>query len=215
MNEGTVARATSALVVIDLQNDFCHPKGVVAGRGDDTGRVPAVMPTVHRLMAAARRQGVQVVLIRTEHSEPTDSPAWRNRPSVLRASAAGLGFIPPCVKGSWGAEFFEIQPEPGDVVVTKYRYSAFLHTSLELQLRTLGLQRLYFCGTQTNVCVITNATDALQRDFRPVLVSDASVTVRKESHEAAMWEFADHVGPVMTADEVITEWQRSPSALSA
>lgn len=200
------ANAASALVVIDLQNDFCHPDGVVAGRGDSTAAVAGVMPSVHRLIEAARRDGVLVVFVRTEHAAATDSAGWLGRPSVLRAAAAGIGYVPPCAKGSWGAEFFEVSPGPDDMVVTKYRYSAFLHTSLELRLRTLGITRLYFCGTQTNVCVITNAIDALQRDFSPVLVADASVTVRRESHDGAVREFADHVGPVLTGSEAIARW---------
>jgi ureidoacrylate peracid hydrolase len=198
--------ATSALVVIDLQNDFCHPDGVVAGRGDSTSAVAGVMPNVHRLVEGARRAGVRVVFVRTEHAADTDSPAWASRPSVLRAAAAGIGYVPPCAKGTWGAEFFEVKPDPDDIVVTKFRYSAFLHTSFELRLRTLGVENVYFCGTQTNVCVITNAIDALQRNFRPVLVADASVTVRRESHNDAVREFADHVGPVLTTSEAIARW---------
>ena len=203
MSEGNTG---SALVVVDLQNDFCHPRGVVAGRGDSTSAVADVMPNVHRLVEAARLDGVLVVFVRTEHSAATDSPAWASRPSVLRAAAAGIGHVPPCAKGTWGAEFFEVRPGPDDVVVTKFRYSGFLHTSLELRLRTLGIEHLYFCGTQTNVCVTTNAIDALQRDFRPELVADASVTVRRESHDSAVREFADHVGPVLTTSEAIARW---------
>jgi len=97
-------------------------------------------------------------LRRTTHDESNDSVVWLNR------HAAGPGEVTTqgtCRTGSWGAEFYEVAAEPGETVITKHRYSAFVGTSLDLTLRTIGVESLLFTGVATDVCVESSLRDGL------------------------------------------------------
>jgi ureidoacrylate peracid hydrolase len=117
--EEKVAPGHAALVVIDMQNDFCHEEGAGARNGSDVGPVQAMVPRLNALIDAAREVGLPVIFVRTVHNEWTDSDVRRER---------HLGKIPNCVEGTWGTEWYGVEPRPGEPVVTKCRYSAFINT---------------------------------------------------------------------------------------
>ncbi len=89
----------AAVIVVDVQNDYCHPDGSLGAKGSDVSGVAAMMPFLHHLLASAREYNVPVIYIQTIHEDATDSEAWTTR-SNGRSSAV-------CRKGSWGAEFYE------------------------------------------------------------------------------------------------------------
>ena len=146
-----------ALVVVDMQNDFCHSQGALAGEGTDVRHIQDMAPRLRTLLAAARQTGIAIVHVRTHHSPWTNSPAWTRRK---------LGRVVRCFPGSWGADYYqgfepilgdEWSPETHEYVVTKHRYSGFWDTDMDLILRSHGIKSLIMTGEATNVCVETTA----------------------------------------------------------
>ena len=200
----SVAAERCAVVVVDMQNDFCHEDGATARLGQDVAQAQAIVPEIEALAAAARRHEVPVVFVRTAHSEWFDSPAWRSRG---RAGATlDVDRTPVVVEGSWGAELYGVVPHREDLVLVKRRYSAFAFTPLELALRAKRRDTVLLAGTRTNVCVEYTAVDALMRGFFPVLVRECVAAGGDERQAAALDEFVDHLGTVVSRSELEGAW---------
>ncbi len=183
---------SDALIVIDMQVDFCA-----------SGCEP-VAKVIMDLAAAGRRTGVPVIWVRTEHSEATDTAVWLSR----RQGGARRN----CRPGTPGIEFYGVRPEPGEPVITKHRYSAFIGTDLETRVRAMGVTQLICCGVHTNVCVESTVRDAFQRDIAAVAVADACRAADPAAHEAALRNIKAHFGRVLTSDEVMALWGASTVA---
>lgn len=193
-----------ALLVVDVQNDYCHSGGALARMGQDVSGADAMLPALVRVLGAAADRRVPRIFVRTEHSEWTDTPAWLSRGAAggrLRPTE-----FPVCRRGSWGADFYRVAPSDDDWVIVKHRYSAFAFTALELTLEALGRDTVLLSGTTTNVCVEATATDALTRGFRPVLVTDATSCSSADKQLASVAEFADHLGTTVTSDDLLAAW---------
>lgn len=185
--------AKTALVVVDVQNDFCDPDEFPAAAG--------MLPRLQALIAAARGARVRVAYTQTFHSEATDSPVWRTRFDTRPHRQH------TCRVGSAGADFHPaVLPQAGDLVVVKHRYSGFHGTSLELMLRAHGVETVVMTGIATNVCVETTARDAFQRDFHVVLASDATATGSQTMQAATEENIRRNFGLVATAAEVAEAW---------
>jgi ureidoacrylate peracid hydrolase len=200
-----------ALVVIDLQNDFCHPDGAASRVGQETGAVRAAMPDVHRLVALAREAAVPRFFVRTTHSDWFNSDGWLARGRGGNHLPADR--VPFVQEGSWGAEWYEVEPGPDDLVITKHRYSAFAYTPLELAFQGTRRRTAVLAGTQTNVCVEATATDAVTRGLHPILVQECVATGSSPAlHTAALRDFAQHLGNVVQLADVEAAW--SPQVLT-
>src|SRR3954466_10705534 len=140
----------AAVIVIDMQNDFCHPEGRAGRRGMDVSSSQAVAVRIKNLVQEARQAHVPVIFARFSLTMQT---IQKNAPQHMPAEDGSL----LCEEGTWGAEFYEILPQPGEAIVTKHRYSAFIHTDLELILRNKGIESLILTGTRTNICVESTA----------------------------------------------------------
>ena len=195
---------TSALVVVDVQNDFCHSDGAAAKMGLDISAVQEAVPKILELVGLARDAGVPRIYLRGEHSH------WFNTDVWLRRGAKGNSIDAPKVPiveaGSWGAEFFEVDPQPDELVVTKHRYSGFAYTPLELALQTLHTTNLVLCGTATNVCVEATARDAIMRGFYPVVVTDCVASGSADLHDAALKDMAEFLGAIVSLEDVQDAW---------
>jgi ureidoacrylate peracid hydrolase len=195
--------SSSALLVVDMQNDFCHPDGAFAKRGLDISLAQRMIPTLQGLIREARQAGVMVVIVRVVRGGDT---AW---PALERLSRHNFGpdFIPVFVDGTWGAELLDgFEPEAGDILVEKNRYGAFFGTNLDLMLRNRGITTLVLSGGATNVCVETTAREGFSLDYDIVLVEDACATVSAELHEGTLATVRRWFGRVERADSVIAAW---------
>ena len=196
-----------ALVVVDVQNDFCHPSGALARMGNDVSLVSKMMPGIHRLVGGARRMRVPRIFVKTEMSSWFETPAWRMR------GRAGTVFdaerVPVVQGGTWGAELFELEPAPDELVLAKFRYSAFAYTPLELVLRSIGRETIVLAGTATHQCVEATARDAIGLGFYPVLVRDATASRALTYHEMAVEDFSAHLGFVTSSTELVDSWSQS------
>lgn len=191
----------AALVVVDVQNDFCHSEGGFGKRKMNLAMIQESVETLADLISEARSRNVPIIFVRTVHGPWTNSDAW-----VERFKDVSVEQIPMCVEESWGADFYVVRPQPGDPVVVKHRYSAFYGTDLDVILRARGIKTLIMAGVATNVCVETTARDGYMRDYHIVLVDDCCATTSVEDHEATLRNIRNHFGVVAKADEVKAAW---------
>jgi nicotinamidase-related amidase len=157
----------SALLVIDMLNDFAHPSGVLYASS-----VRDIIPRVKEKIEKARGENRLVVFICDAH-----------RPDDREFET----FPPHCVEGSWGAEVVEeLKPEEGDYIVKKRRYSGFYATDLELLLREKGVEELHFTGCLTDICVLFTCADAYYRGFKIFVSEGATAALTPADHQNAL-----------------------------
>ena len=191
----------SALIIVDVQNDFASPNGSAAQRGEDVSASVAMVPRLVRLIDEARRVGLTVVYIKTTHSDWTDTPSWIYRKSQQSA-------LNTCREGTWGAEFYDgISPLPNERVVIKHRYSAFINTDLNTVLKAKGVESVLVTGIATNVCVETTARDAYMYDYYVTMVGDCAAAYDPKLHETTLENMRRHFGLVASSEEIIQTWQ--------
>lgn len=153
-----------------MQNDFCDPAGYYGRKGLDIASVRAAIPSLVRVVAAARRRGLPIIYTRMVHDPAVADVMSRHRtlPAGWVADASRLA------PGTWGSDIIpELAPEPGDAVFDKSDYSAFYGTSLEPHLRRRGLRTLLLTGTVDYACILHTAFDAFCRDFDVLVCREA------------------------------------------
>jgi ureidoacrylate peracid hydrolase len=208
--EEKLAPQHTALIVVDVQNDFCHDDCQIAQLGGDMSAAQAAVPRIEKLIEAARNAGALVVFVRAVHTEITESDVWREQ---WTRSRPGGG--PICREGSWGAEFYVVQPQPGEPVVTKHRYSAFIGTDLDLILRSRGIKTLVMTGVATEGCVESTARDAFMKDYYIVFTSDATATYSMEAHLATLKTVSRIISVVCDSEAVLNVWTRATAPVAA
>lgn len=218
--------AATALLVIDMQNDFLHPAGWSAARGMDTGPVRSVIPSVERLTASVREAGVPVIWInwgvRPDHANISTSFVERARgahgPSYGDPSPSGRGRV--LVRDEWGAATIdELTVDPADLLVHKHRLSAFWDNELDSILRHRGITTLFFSGINTDRCVFTSLQDGNFLGYDCVLVEDACATTSPDFvRDAVLYLVRLTHGVVTTCEAVsaaVAEPQRERKGLRA
>lgn len=201
----------AALLVVDMQRDFCSPDGYFPQRGCDLTIMRQVLPRVRLVLYRARDLGLPVIFTRTVHLPgfANLSPAWM-RYAFLRYGDPPA--VAPVMKGSWGAEIVdELAPLEDEVVIDKGRHSAFVGTSLDQVLRCAGIQSLLIAGTMTQACVETTARDAVCYDYYTVVLSDCVATYTDDMQQASLTMLANRVD-LVRSDEVLATWESSARA---
>lgn len=194
----------TTIVVVDVQNDFCHPDGACAVMGNDVTAAVEMVGRLEELLAGARAAGVPITWIQTEHDETNSSEVWLSRRSTAPASGV---VAEVCRTGSWGADFYRVAPLPGEAVVKKSRYSAFARTTLDDVLRASGRQAVILTGVSTNVCVESTLREALFHEYHVTLVEDCCASYEPELHEGTVANVRKYFGYVRTSAEVLAHWQ--------
>ncbi len=212
-----VAPAHTALLVIDMQNDFCAKGGLVDRGGRDVSAVQEMAKNLPALIAAAREAGVLVVFVRSLYSTEGNrylSDVWLEQ--AARKQGGGYTLTPVCGADSWEGDYYEdVRPASGDIVVTKHRYNAFHGTDLDQILRSNGVRSIVVTGVSTNVCVETTARDGFIRDYYTILVGDGTAAYSAEEHATTLKTFDRFFGEVTTIAELRPQRGRVPSGIRA
>ena len=202
----------AAVLIVDVQNDFCAEGGAMHHEGRDMTMVQAMVPRLARFLGAARAARVPLVWIRNVYNREPNwylSEVWLEQASRRRR---GLYVSRPvCEAGEWSGDFYGVRPEAEDVIVTKHRYGAFESTDLELVLRSRKIRTVIMTGVATNVCVETTARQAFLKDFYVVFTGDGTATYSQREHENTLWNVDNFFGQVATLDEIVACWQPAPA----
>lgn len=203
----------TAVVIIDMQNDSCSPGGATDRCGGNLGMYRETIRRIARFTSQARRVGVQIINV-GNYSLPdgqSDSPAllrfWL-RVDQSYGGKSAEGFWNAFTPGTWGAEFVpDLQPQPGDIQIEKFRSSAFHCTNLDLFLRANGIRTVIVTGCETEGCVESTVRDLCFHDYFPIVLSDCVASSVRELHEASLFVMGAYRADVATADDIEHAWR--------
>lgn len=184
-----IAPARTALIVVDMQNDFVKTEGANASERGSlvVAEAQSTVPRIARLLELARASGMRVIYTQDSHDD--GDPEWKIWPEHAR-------------RGSWGWQIIdELAPRQSELVLEKVRYDAFYGTPLDHLLRLWGIDTLVICGTVANICVHYTAASAALRWYTVIIPRDAVSAITAFDLEASLrqtaWLFA---GTVTTSD---------------
>jgi ureidoacrylate peracid hydrolase len=211
--------ARTAVVVVDMQNDFGAEGGMFARAGIDVSASRRAIAPTASVLAAARRAGVPIVYLKMgfqpdlSDAGPPESTNW------LRHQHFGVGETVTAPDGSSGRQLIrgtwntaivdELAPESDDVIIDKHRFSGFYETDLDAMLRQRGVTQLVFAGWTTSVCVESTVRDAMFRDYRCVVLEDCTAepigsALPRSNHEASLLVVELLLGWVAQSSDFIT-----------
>jgi nicotinamidase-related amidase len=205
-----VARKHTALVIVDMQNDFCKPGWAFGKLGIDLSMYPPMIPHLACLAEGARKAGVVVIFIQMTvlPNRRSESPAQiRFNMRLHRASHQATEPLAYTVEGTQGqAMIEELAPQVGDLVVCKYRSSGFWGTNLDMLLRSNHIETVIVTGCTTEGCVESTARDALFNDYYVVVPEDCVASDDRRQHDASLF-LMRHRFDVVASTDILAIWQ--------
>lgn len=202
--------AHTALIIIDMQKDFCCDGFATSKAGRPLSAAKAIIPTLTDLLRAARATGVLVVHVgfETYPDHLSDSGPW-----LTQRRRATFASDKIAMTGTEGKDFIpELSPEDGELKVMKHRYSAFKGTDLDMVLRARGIRTVVTAGVSTNVCVESTLRDAFENSYYVCVPSDGVASWDTELHNATLKTANARFGLVVSSDEIKSAWRDTPAA---
>ena len=190
-----------AVVLVDLQNDFCDSDGAWGKIVTDPDLAKRIA-SINAFLPEVRARSVPALFVRTIYNAWTTSPPIRERWQNM--GMAGL-----CGEGSWGAEFFQVRPQESDRVVNKYRASGFMETDLDLTLRAKEVQTLLLGGVGVWGGFFDTARDAIAKNYYVFLLEDCIAGGKSQERSLLIDLFRRYHGDVVTSREVVEAWKSS------
>jgi len=221
----TLDLAQTAVIVVDMQNDFGAPGGMFDRAGVDISGIRAAVEPTARVLAAARRAGLKVVYLKMGFQSDLSDAGAEDSPNRRRHLAFGVGKEAPAPNGTtgrylirdtWNTDIVdELRPESEDIVLYKHRFSGFYETELHETLQSLGITYLIFTGCTTSVCVESTIRDAMFRDYHCVVLEDCTAEpigaeTSRTNHEASLLLFNVFFGWVAKSSEMLTALAGEP-----
>ena len=193
--------AHTAVVVVDMQNDFCAENGYIhTTQGADMSGCKPLAGRIGKLIEAARNTGAMVIWIKAIYDHEL-LPA----PMLSKMLVKGKGAV-CCASDSWGADFYEIGPADDEFVVEKRCYSAFHNTQFDDILRRRGIRTLVMTGVATNVCVESTLREGFFHGYYIVMPPDCVASANVPLHEATINSVETIFGAIPGSDEVMGIW---------
>lgn len=193
--------ARTAVIVVDMQNDFGSEQGMFGRAGIDISAIQAAVPPTARVLDVSRRVGIPVIYLKMAFTGDLANAGGPDAPNRLLHLRLGVGEPVTAPDGSesrvlvadtWNTDILpELAPQPGDHVVVKHRFSGFFETHLDDLLKGLGVTTLVFTGCTTSVCVESTLRDAFFRDYRCLVLADCTAEpigndLPRSNHEASL-----------------------------
>ncbi len=196
-----ITPAQTAVIVVDMQNDFGSPGDMFDRAGIDISGIRAAVPPTARVLTAARVAGIPVIYLQMQHRGDLSDMGGPDAPHRQRHALLRVGETVTApdgsptrilIEGQWGTRIIDdLAPEPSDILVPKHRFSGFFETPLHTILQGLGARHLVFTGCTTSICVESTIRDAMFRDYACILLEDCTAepigagNVRS-NHEASL-----------------------------
>ncbi len=201
----------TALLIIDMQNDFLHPRGAFAAKGVDISGAARLIPLVKGVTDACRTASLPIVYtLHTFRPDFSDRPRMyyelmRQRQQAANSDPAAPPLPGGLIRDTWNAAVVEeLAPRPGDIILdAKHNFDSFYQTDLEMILRNLGVENLLITGVTCSICVETTLRSAYHRDFRCFLVEDCTWEKQADQEAASKKTIAMNFGYLVKAEEVI------------
>ena len=200
-----VAPQHTALLIVDMQKDFCTPGFGAERAGRDLGAANSAIPQIQRLLHGARAAGAVVAHVGfwtlPDHGSDSAEWLWKRRGSTV--SAPDL-----CIAESEGAKFVdELAPIAGELEIRKHRYSAFTSTNLDLLLRAHDVRTIIVTGVSTNVCVETTFRAGFELGYAVVVPPESCASWDQSLHEAALANVRHRFGLTPSVDDILSIWE--------
>lgn len=195
----------TALLIIDMQKDFCIEGFATSRAGRDLTATRAIIPALQELLASARDAGVLVghAGVWTLENHGSDSGPWLAQRRRSTYSSDKL-----CMEGSEGAEFIdELAPRADEIVIRKHRYSGFKGTDLDMLLRAHEIKTVITSGVSTNVCVESTLREAFELGYYVCVPRDAVASWDMNLHEATLQTVTHRFGLVASREEIMAVWR--------
>lgn len=199
----------TALLIVDMQKDFCIEGYVAHKAGRDLTAAKAAIPGISKLLHAARDTGAKVahVGLRTLPDNGSDSGPWLAQRVRSTASSPVL-----CIAGSDGEKFIdELAPVDGEFQIHKHRYSSFGGTNLDLLLSANGIKSIVVTGVSTNACVESTVRHGFELDYYIAVPPEAVASWDMKLHEATLANVNHRFGVTPSVDELIGIWRARPN----
>jgi ureidoacrylate peracid hydrolase len=202
----------TALIVVDMQNAFCHKGGMLDVLGVlDEAKVKRVVEVSKKMINISRRKGIKVIYLRMGYNADLTNAGGVESPNYWKELGISAMRENPELKGrfliidTWDWEIIdELKPQPGDIVINKSRYSGFVNTTLNEILKAQNIKYLIFLGLVTNVCVESTLRDAYFHEYFPVLVNDGCSNLGPEfTQKATIWNVTEVFGWVTTSHDLV------------
>lgn len=176
----------TALIIIDMQRDFCAEGGFGEALGNDVTPTKSIIPTVKKILDQAREKKMFIIHTREGHRpDLSDCPPAKKRRSNAIGELGPMGKI--LVRGEYGHDIVdELRPLDGEIIIDKPGKGAFYQTDLHLILQNKGIESLIFCGVTTHVCVHTTIREANDRGYECLMIEDGTATFDPRDQEAAI-----------------------------
>lgn len=215
--------AQTAVIVVDMQNDFGTPGGMFDRAGFDISMIQKAVGPTAQVLTSARAAGIKIVYLKMGYRPDLSDLGGPDSPICLFCPGIGEAMRAPdgteggiLVRDTWNTDIVpQLEPQVNDVVIYKQRFSGFYQTDLDATLKQMGVKHLIITGCTTSVCVESTVRDAMFRDYLCVLLEDCMAEVvgqelPRSNHEATLWLIQGRFGWVSDSHEFIKSLRLEP-----
>jgi ureidoacrylate peracid hydrolase len=186
----------TALIVVDIQNDFCSEKGLFKKHGADIIKIQKMIPKLTKFIKEARKFHIPIIFIRSFYDK---------KYCLHKKNTPQEEYI--CKEGTWGADFYKAKPDRNDLTITKHTNDGFLNTQLDHMLKVRDIKTVILTGVTTNVCVDTTARSAFCRGYNVITLKDCVASEYSDLHNSTLKNIKLHFGDVVESRDIIKIWE--------